>query len=100
MLSLDRGNIAKKSHPSHHAAHTAHHGLVIAGEHDPLQLSEAVFLDVMHTAVLWFQRTHEADPTYRYPHLMWDLLPKASASQLHPHAQACPFFSALMVCVC
>eukprot|EP01134_Creolimax_fragrantissima_P002662 CFRG2662T1 len=32
-------------------------------------------------------KCHKKDSQFRYPQLMWDLLPKASASQLHPHAQ-------------
>lgn len=32
-------------------------------------------------------KVHTLDKQYKYPHLMWDSLPKASASQVHPHAQ-------------
>ncbi len=44
-------------------------------------------MDMMQTALQWFERAHAVDPDSRFPHLMWDLLPKASASQIHPHAQ-------------
>jgi hypothetical protein len=63
--------------------------LIISREHDPLQLKEEHFVDMVRTAGLWFQRAYGAAPHFSYPHLMWDLLPKASASQLHPHAQVC-----------
>ncbi|KNC85531.1 hypothetical protein SARC_02292 [Sphaeroforma arctica JP610] len=65
----------------------AYHGLVIAKEHDPLKLNRIAFTDMLTTARTWFQVCHSTDSQFKYPHLMWDLLPKASASQLHPHAQ-------------
>lgn len=63
------------------------HGLVMLRHHNPLQFNKEQLLDFMHTAMRWFATAHKVDPTYRYPHLMWDILPKASASQVHPHAQ-------------
>eukprot|EP01137_Pigoraptor_chileana_P016131 Opistho-2@72679 len=64
------------------------HGLVLFRSHHPLHFNRAEFLDFCETAAEWFRRAHARDTRYVYPHLMWDLLPKASASQLHPHAQA------------
>eukprot|EP00033_Pygsuia_biforma_P000327 GCRY01000400.1.p1 GENE.GCRY01000400.1~~GCRY01000400.1.p1 ORF type:complete len:403 (+),score=93.08 GCRY01000400.1:98-1306(+) len=77
-----------------------YHALVMSRQHNSLLLSSEEMSDCMLTARLWFQqafahylRTHaEAKPSNSpalaaYPHLMWDLLPKASASQLHHHMQ-------------
>ena len=30
-------------------------------------------------------KVHEAAPKYRYGNILWDLLPKSGASQVHPH---------------
>eukprot|EP00123_Amoebidium_parasiticum_P020261 comp4623_c0_seq1/m.820 comp4623_c0_seq1/g.820 ORF comp4623_c0_seq1/g.820 comp4623_c0_seq1/m.820 type:complete len:475 (-) comp4623_c0_seq1:545-1969(-) len=65
----------------------AFHGLIISRNHDPVGLTKTEFVDLMRTSVTWFQRVHQMSPRSRFPHLMWDLLPKASASQVHPHAQ-------------
>lgn len=32
-----------------------------------------------------FQKVHELDARYRFPVILWDLMPKAGASQIHPH---------------
>lgn len=34
-----------------------------------------------------FKTAYNEDKAFKYPHMMWDLLPKASASQPHPHVQ-------------
>ncbi|KAJ7354869.1 hypothetical protein OS493_029424 [Desmophyllum pertusum] len=39
----------------------------------------------METAEKWFRRAHSLDEQYTIPHLYWDTLPRASASQVHPH---------------
>ena len=31
-------------------------------------------------------KVYETDKQWRYPHMVWDSLPQASASQVHPHA--------------
>ncbi|XP_077988391.1 uncharacterized protein LOC144442865 [Glandiceps talaboti] len=65
-----------------------YHALIILKSHSPLNYNEIQFLDMMNTAMKWFMKVYETDKNYKYPHLMWDNLPKASASQVHPHAQA------------
>eukprot|EP01135_Chromosphaera_perkinsii_P006518 Nk52_evm8s533 gene=Nk52_evmTU8s533 len=82
----------------------AWHGLILFREHSPQQWSEEAFVDWMDTALDWFSTARHfqqldenlrADTAskkgwggmFRYPHLMWDVLPKASASQIHPHGQ-------------
>ncbi|XP_022081099.1 uncharacterized protein LOC110974072 [Acanthaster planci] len=63
------------------------HTLVILKNHDPRILSEEQFLDAMHVSMKWFMKVYDTDKQYRYPHMIWDNLPKASCSQVHPHAQ-------------
>ncbi|XP_072025533.1 uncharacterized protein [Amphiura filiformis] len=65
----------------------SYHALVMFKTHHPLLFSEEQFVDFMNTAMKWFMKVHTMDKQYRFPHLMWDSLPKASASQVHPHAQ-------------
>ncbi|KAJ8046737.1 hypothetical protein HOLleu_05513 [Holothuria leucospilota] len=64
-----------------------YHGLIIPRTHHPLKFSEEEFLDVMDVATRWMIKGHEETPSYRFPHLTWDCLPKGSASQVHTHAQ-------------
>lgn len=63
----------------------AWHALVITREHHPLNWSEDVFLDAMSVAMQWYDKVHSVDIRYKLPTLLWDLLPHASASQVHPH---------------
>ncbi|XP_038068819.1 uncharacterized protein LOC119738146 [Patiria miniata] len=64
------------------------HALVILkNQHDPRLITEELFLDAMHVSMKWFMKVYDTDKQYRYPHMIWDSLPKASASQIHPHAQ-------------
>ncbi|EDO48141.1 predicted protein [Nematostella vectensis] len=44
-----------------------------------------MFLDLMDVAQKWFAKAHIVDISYANPHIYWDVLPKASASQVHPH---------------
>ncbi|XP_019627622.1 PREDICTED: uncharacterized protein LOC109472346 [Branchiostoma belcheri] len=64
------------------------HALILLKTHHPTAFSEEQFMDFTSTAMKWFMKCYDTDKQYRYPHLMWDSLPKASASQVHPHAQA------------
>ncbi|XP_071507481.1 uncharacterized protein [Diadema antillarum] len=66
----------------------AFHALIILKTHHPLRFTEEQFTDMFDVTMAWFMKVHTTDKQYRYPHLMWDNLPKASASQIHPHAQA------------
>ncbi|CAL8144873.1 unnamed protein product [Orchesella dallaii] len=62
------------------------HGLFFPKEHHPLNLSlvqlQSLFL---YTSKQWFQKAFETDSSQKYPSLMWDALPHAGASQVHPH---------------
>lgn len=61
------------------------HSLIIWRRHDPLKVNEEELLDSMRTAQKWFLRAHQNDEEYTIPHIYWDILPRASASQVHPH---------------
>ncbi|XP_074610384.1 uncharacterized protein LOC141864518 isoform X2 [Acropora palmata] len=61
------------------------HSLVLWKHHNPLAIEEYELLDAMDTAQKWFQRAHAWDKHYTIPQVFWDTLPRASASQMHPH---------------
>eukprot|EP00051_Salpingoeca_urceolata_P013798 m.174549 g.174549 ORF g.174549 m.174549 type:complete len:438 (+) comp17900_c1_seq9:257-1570(+) len=63
------------------------HTLLMFRHHDPIHWTEPQFVDLVTVARKWFQRAYETNRDYVFPHVMWDCLPKASASQIHPHAQ-------------
>jgi hypothetical protein len=61
------------------------HGLFLTRKHNPLDLKEEDILDLFNTSLKWFQTVHKIDPLTKYPVIIWDNLPHAGASQLHPH---------------
>eukprot|EP01062_Namystynia_karyoxenos_P073129 TRINITY_DN69977_c0_g1_i1.p1 TRINITY_DN69977_c0_g1~~TRINITY_DN69977_c0_g1_i1.p1 ORF type:complete len:494 (+),score=144.76 TRINITY_DN69977_c0_g1_i1:154-1482(+) len=63
------------------------HSLLIAHEHHPFRFTLPHIVDYVDTVRRWFKRVYEADPSAIYPHLMWDCMPRASASQMHQHMQ-------------
>ncbi|XP_033101677.1 uncharacterized protein LOC117104888 [Anneissia japonica] len=68
--------------------YNGYHSLIISKKHNIFEVNEEEFLDMMHTTMRWYMKVYETDKAYKYPQLMWDCLPKASASQIHTHAQA------------
>ncbi|XP_028416287.1 uncharacterized protein LOC114540216 [Dendronephthya gigantea] len=62
------------------------HGLALWKHHSPLEFNEDQFLDLMELSQKWFRKCFEVDKSFTLPSLLWDILPKASASQIHPHA--------------
>ncbi|XP_062522744.1 uncharacterized protein LOC134197434 [Corticium candelabrum] len=63
------------------------HGLLFPRSHHPVKFSEEEVVDMMQTTIKWFKAGYNVDRSFKYPHMMWDILPKASASQPHPHVQ-------------
>ncbi|XP_046851137.1 uncharacterized protein LOC124444565 [Xenia sp. Carnegie-2017] len=61
------------------------HGLAIWKHHNPLEFNEEQFLDLMNLSQEWFRKCFDTDPNFTLPSFLWDILPKASASQIHPH---------------
>lgn len=62
------------------------HAMFVPRWHHPLDLTQETLLDLfMNTALTWFEKVHSMDSRYRYPHMMWDVLPEGGASQVHPH---------------
>ncbi|XP_065197230.1 uncharacterized protein LOC135828736 [Sycon ciliatum] len=66
----------------------AFHGLIILKKHDPLSFNEVEFMDMMSLLLRWFKTAHTERSEFRFPNFNWDMLPRASASQVHPHGQA------------
>ncbi|KAL3852112.1 hypothetical protein ACJMK2_015795 [Sinanodonta woodiana] len=61
------------------------HSLVLTRTHHPLNWTMVQFADLYNTAQKWFFRAHIENAEYKFPSLIWDLLPHAGASQIHPH---------------
>ena len=61
------------------------HGMLLLFNHDYKNISETQFLSGINLALKWFQKTHSLIPSHEYRIMYWDILPKASASQVHPH---------------
>ena len=62
-----------------------YHGMVLFKKHNPVQIEELQYIDSMALALRWFNKTHSLSPDHRYRYMYMDILPKASASQIHPH---------------
>ncbi|CAH1783243.1 unnamed protein product [Owenia fusiformis] len=63
----------------------AWHTMVVFRNHHPLDWNFIEFMDLFQLTLDWVNKVHYTDPNYKYPIVMWDLLPHASASQIHPH---------------
>lgn len=61
------------------------HALFMLRNHHPLNWRKKEFLDLMETAQRWYRKVYSQYNVFRYPALVWDLLPHAGASQVHPH---------------
>lgn len=70
------------------ASYDALHSLVIpTATHHPLDLTEEVLTDMIHTGNEWFKVAHEYSPDARFPFMMMNLLPRGGSSIYHPHSQ-------------
>ncbi|CAB3365786.1 Hypothetical predicted protein [Cloeon dipterum] len=61
------------------------HGLILTKKHNPVDLNLEEVLDLFNTSLKWFHKVHSIDSSAKYPNLIWDSLPHAGASQVHPH---------------
>lgn len=69
-------------------AYTGMHSLIIPKDiHNPLAVTEEVFLDMMAVANTWWQKAHVHNPKAIYPSLIWNGLGRGGASIFHPHVQ-------------
>ena len=64
-----------------------YHSLALLKTHNPLYFSQLQFIDCINLALKWFDRAHDKTPSHLYRIMYWDILPKAGASQIHPHIQ-------------
>jgi len=62
-------------------------GLILAKTHSVLEINLKVLSEMLKCCQLWFDKTHDQDNRLLFPSLIWDTLPKAGASQAHPHFQ-------------
>lgn len=63
------------------------HGLILARSHNPLTLKKEEFIDMFDLALTWYKEVKKQDKDAKYPALLWDVMPKSGASQVHPHFQ-------------
>lgn len=61
------------------------HTLSLIKKHHPLNWTNTQFMDLMKTSQKWLQKAYAIDHSYKYPMLIWDMLPHGGASQIHPH---------------
>ncbi|XP_076469489.1 uncharacterized protein LOC143299880 [Babylonia areolata] len=61
------------------------HALLAMKQHDPLRWSPETFMGLMDLTLTWFHKAHKSFPSARFPSVIWDVLPKCGASQVHPH---------------
>ncbi len=52
-----------------------------------MELSKNEFVDMFSLALTWFKKVNGLDSSARFPEMIWDCMPKAGASQVHPHFQ-------------
>ncbi|XP_046406143.1 uncharacterized protein LOC124171040 [Ischnura elegans] len=61
------------------------HGLMLTKKHNPSDITEEELVDLFNTTLKWFKRVNREDKSSRFPNILWDSLPHAGASQVHPH---------------
>ncbi len=69
-------------------AFDAAHGLVIPKRaHEPSEISEEIYVDMIDAAKLWLETTYKYHPNARFPLIIYNNLPRAGSSIFHPHLQ-------------
>lgn len=61
------------------------HALFVFRRHDPIGWTADEFIDLMNLTNTWFHKAQSNVAGTRYPSVVWDILPKCGASQVHPH---------------
>jgi len=64
-----------------------YHSLVIFKRHNPLDFNREELFDYIDTSFDWFKIVKARNPSFTYPLLIWNCLPKAGASRVHGHIQ-------------
>ncbi|XP_050411871.1 uncharacterized protein LOC126826813 [Patella vulgata] len=62
-----------------------YHDLFALKSHHPHQWNIDQYMDLMNLTQKWFALIHTIEPDFCCPSLVWDILPRAGASQIHPH---------------
>eukprot|EP00094_Tigriopus_californicus_P010730 TCALIF_10349-PA protein Name:"Protein of unknown function" AED:0.08 eAED:0.05 QI:109/1/0.5/1/1/1/4/0/419 len=65
-----------------------YHALIIPKNHNVLALTKQTINESLSLAQEWFGRVHLDVPDQTHPHLLFDAMPHAGASQVHPHFHA------------
>jgi len=62
-------------------------GLVISKTHHILELGHNELREMLNCAKQWYRKVNQQDRSLVFPMMVWDALPHAGASQIHPHMQ-------------
>ncbi len=65
------------------------HGLNIFKDHNPFSFTFEKIDDYLKTGMKWVREAYEnrKEDGFKYPHIMWNCMPKAGASIIHGHMQ-------------
>ena len=64
------------------------HTMFFPTEHDPFSITFQRFKDWFKAAQIWFKLVHSISSDHSHPMILWDSMPHAGASQVHPHLHA------------
>ncbi|KAL7677036.1 hypothetical protein ACOME3_003284 [Neoechinorhynchus agilis] len=62
-----------------------HHDLIVARRHNPFDLNVNEFIDLLLLSVRWTEKRSRRSKESLYPSVVWDIMPKSGASQIHTH---------------
>ncbi len=77
-FSVSASNVAKYDEFS---------GLVVFNDHNPLVVEAEKVVDYLDVAWRWLEAAHRAEPSARFPFVLWNCLWKSGASLIHGHLQ-------------
>lgn len=63
----------------------AWHSMVIFRTHHPTTWSLTELIGSFDLMLQWFEKVHSLSSQHKYPVILWDSLPAAGSSQVHPH---------------
>ncbi|XP_059141635.1 uncharacterized protein LOC131929443 [Physella acuta] len=61
------------------------HAILALKKHDPIHWNLEEFLDLFELVNTWIAKANHNYSKARFPGVIWDVLPKCGASQVHPH---------------
>jgi len=57
-------------------------GIILSRTHSVLDVGPELLGEMLQCCQMWYRKVHETDPGLLYPMLIWDVFPKAGASQV------------------